>query len=348
MNEQNQTKPVFFLLLFLCLCVGLQVLKTASSVIIPITVAILFSFAFLPPVKFFKNKLHIPWAAGIFLVYSIFFTVFLMMGNIVFSGIGHIIQILPKYEERLMNILVLICSQLNIPINEQEGLFSNLLGLSPIRKFLSSSALSFSTTLYDFLKSFFVSVLFSVFLIVEFNKTKGKLDKALNIETKDKVTKAINRIITDVSRYISIKFGSSLITGICVWGICAVLSLDFAPVFGFIAFLANFIPTFGSIVSCILTILFAIANFYPSIWQVAVISITIISVNFLIGNILEPKILGENLDLSPFIILVSLTVWGWIWGPVGMILSVPLMVTVKIVCENIPFLKPVAIFIGNK
>ena len=115
-----------------------------------------------------------------------------------------------------------------------------------------------------------------------------------------------------------------------------------------IAFLANFIPTFGSIVSCILTILFAIANFYPSIWQVAVISVTIISVNFLIGNILEPKILGENLDLSPFIILVSLTVWGWIWGPVGMILSVPLMVTVKIVCENIPFLKPVAIFIGNK
>ena len=79
-----------------------------------------------------------------------------------------------------------------------------------------------------------------------------------------------------------------------------------------------------------------------------VVLIGMTAINFTLGNIIEPKIEGDNLDLSPFIILVSLLFWGWMWGFVGMILSVPIMVILKIICENFKILHPIAILLGNK
>lgn len=348
MNEHGQLRPIFYCLLFLCLCVTLAIFKVASSIIIPVVFSILFSFGFLQPVKFLKNKFNIPWILGIILIYLIFLIFFYLMGNILVTGVVSVVQLLPKFEEKLMGTFVLICNELNIKINTDEGIIKNLIGFSSIRNFIGSSAFNISTIVYDFLRSFFMSLLFSVFLLAEFNSTKGKLKMALSSDTKEKIFNATNRIINDVSRYISIKFIVSLVTGILIWLSCKIISLEFAEVFGFLAFVANFIPTFGSIFSCAITILFSLVNFYPGLWQTIFIAFAMISIEFVIGNIIEPKICGQNLDLSPYVILVSLTIWGWIWGLPGMILSVPLMVIVKIICENIPYLKPIAIFIGNK
>ena len=88
-------------------------------------------------------------------------------------------------------------------------------------------------------------------------------------------------------------------------------------------------------------------QFWPSPLPVILISIILIGVNTVLGNIVEPKIQGENLGLSPFIIIVALSVWGWIWGFAGMVIAVPLMVVIKIICENVEFLKPVSILLGT-
>ena len=87
--------------------------------------------------------------------------------------------------------------------------------------------------------------------------------------------------------------------------------------------------------------------FYPSPLPIIFTSALIIVENIVIGNLIEPKIEGKNLDLSPFVILVSLSIWGWIWGFMGLLLAVPLTVSMKIICENISFLKPIAIFLGG-
>lgn len=158
----------------------------------------------------------------------------------------------------------------------------------------------------------------------------------------------LGNIVSQVTRYISIKFIISLATGVLVWLGLTIVRQDFALVWGFFAFVMNFIPTFGSIFSWALTTLFAVLQFYPAPAPIAFAAIWLLLINFVLGNIVEPRIEGQNLGISPFIILVSLSLWGWMWGFVGMIIAVPIMVIIKIVCVNFSFLHPIAIFLGNR
>ena len=107
------------------------------------------------------------------------------------------------------------------------------------------------------------------------------------------------------------------------------------------------IPIFGSIISVGLTTIFSLIQFYPNWGKTIFVLVFMTSVNMVLGNILEPRIEGKNLGISPVIILISLSLWGYIWGFTGMLIAVPLMVIIKIVCENIDYLKGLAILIGN-
>ena len=155
------------------------------------------------------------------------------------------------------------------------------------------------------------------------------------------------KIVSQVVRYLSIKFFISLGTGILVYFGTLIIGLNFPIVWAFIAFVMNFIPTFGSIISVGVTTIFSLMQFYPEWGKIIFVFIFMLSTNFLLGNIIEPKIEGDNLDLSIFVIIVCILFWGWLWGFTGMILAVPLTVIIKIICENIEFLHPIAIFLSN-
>ena len=158
---------------------------------------------------------------------------------------------------------------------------------------------------------------------------------------------AFTDVVAQIARYISVKFYISLLTGILVYLGTLLIGLDFPVIWGFIAFVLNFIPTFGSIISGILTSVFALVQFWPEPAPVILTVLLMLGVNMILGNIVEPKIQGRNLGLSPFVIIVSLSVWGWIWGFAGMVLAVPIMVVIKIICENIEILHPVSILLGT-
>ena len=128
---------------------------------------------------------------------------------------------------------------------------------------------------------------------------------------------------------------------------CVFVGLDFPIIWAFIAFTLNFIPNFGSIISVIITTIFAVLQFWPNPARMIIVLIFMTGINFCLGNIIEPRVQGKNLGLSPFIIIASLSIWGYIWGFVGLILAVPMMVTLKIVCENISILQPIEVFIGD-
>ena len=157
----------------------------------------------------------------------------------------------------------------------------------------------------------------------------------------------MNRIAKDTTHYVSIKFFISLSTGVLVFLSCLIAGIDFPLVWGFSAFVLNFVPTFGSIISWAVTTIFAFLQCYPSPFPVIFIAVSVLLINLLFGNVIEPRIEGENLGISPFVILVSLSLWGWLWGFLGLILAVPLMVIVKIFCENISVLRPIGILLGS-
>lgn len=315
---------------------------------IPITIAFFLSFAFFPLLKTMNVKFHIPWILGIILILLLTLILFFTIGNIIALSAKSILNVFPKYEDRLFSLYSQIASVFNFTFDKDSSLVTNLWNTLGIRNFIQNFALSLSSSLLSLGSNILSITLLFVFLLLEMNVMKEKTKAAFKGEIQEKITNIVNKTMYDITHYISIKFIISLITGILVFCAVSLCKLEFAIFWAFVAFVLNFIPTFGSIVSSVFTIIFAALQFYPSFSQAIIIAVLMIAINMILGNIIEPRWIGTDLGLSPFIVLISLSIWGWMWGFTGMILAVPFMVIIKIVCENISYLKPIAILLGNK
>ena len=337
----------FILMLFLSIVVALAIMKIAAKVLIPVVLAILLSLVLVPIASVLNRKLKIPNVLCIILVLAALILIVFFVGTILLSSMRTIVEQYPKYEQRFLSIYEHIAAIMELPFDEGLSLFTNLWMQEGVRTFIQDLAIMLSTKLFSLIKDFSMVVLFCFFFMSEFRYFNTKMEFAFADVMPNKIRSMITNITNQVIKYISVKFFTSLLTGIIVYIGCLCTRLNFPILWGFIAFVMNFIPTIGSIFSCLITILFALLQFWPSPLPVILISIILIGVNTVLGNIVEPKIQGENLGLSPFIIIVALSVWGWIWGFAGMVIAVPLMVVIKIICENVEFLKPVSILLGT-
>ena len=342
-------RGIFLLLLFLSAIAAGVILKLTAAVVIPVVVAILLSLVFYPVINKLHEKLHLPWWLAIAVVFVLFFGVVFSIANILTTGISSILESLPAYEERLNTIYALIADRFHVEVNTDMTFMENMWSHISIRNTIGKYALSFTNIVYTFSRNLLLVVLFSIFLLAEMNATKDKVRLAFNDESdNNRVKRILHNIVSDVTRYISIKFIMSVATGVLVIICLLPIKMKFLAVWGFLAFLLNFIPTFGSIISGVLTVLFALIQYYPSLGTVVYVAVIMLAVNMIIGSIIEPRVQGQNLGISPFIILVGLSLWGWMWGFIGMLIAVPIMVIVKIICENVSYLRPIAILLGNK
>jgi predicted PurR-regulated permease PerM len=224
--------------------------------------------------------------------------------------------------------------------------WENLWGQLGIRTWVRGFALSFSNIFIKFISNAILVVLFIVFILLEAGNFREKLDTAFE-ERAERINQMGRDIISQVTRYLAAKFFISLATGLITAAGLSLLRLEFAVLWGVIAFIFNFIPTLGSIIAGISTCLFALIQFWPNPIPVIMAIAFILLVN-MIGMILDPRIVGSHVGISPLMVLISLGIWSYIWGFVGMILAVPMTVIIKIVCENIPYLEPVSILIGTR
>lgn len=138
--------------------------------------------------------------------------------------------------------------------------------------------------------------------------------------------------LTQVQRYILLKTLVSLVTGIAIGTGAALLGVNFALLWGFLAFLLNFIPTIGSIIAAVPAVLLALLQLGPG--RAIALAAIYLGVNVLVGNFADPILVGRQLRLSPLVVVVSLMFWGWTWGLPGMFLAVPLTIALRIVLEN--------------
>jgi predicted PurR-regulated permease PerM len=125
------------------------------------------------------------------------------------------------------------------------------------------------------------------------------------------------------------------------------IGVDFAVTWGALAFFLNFIPTVGSILASIPPVLLALVQFYPSLWPAVITLLAVTTIQMGMGNALAPKVMGDQLNLSPVVVLLSLLFWGWLWGIVGALISIPIAAAIKIVCENIKTLHPISVMMGS-
>ena len=186
-----------------------------------------------------------------------------------------------------------------------------------------------------------------MFIILERQTVMPKLLAALPRGKVQRASQMVERMNRQTSRYLLTKVIISVATGIMFYFASIISHLDFALVWGVLAVILNFIPTIGSIVCTAGTIIMAIIQFAPDWGNIIYVTLLMISIEMVLGNIIDPRLQGVQLNISPLVILVALAVWGYIWGLAGMFLAVPLTSIIQIVCANIPTLRPIAILLSE-
>ncbi|WP_295890486.1 AI-2E family transporter [uncultured Vibrio sp.] len=180
-----------------------------------------------------------------------------------------------------------------------------------------------------------LTVMFTLFLLSEEKKFPIKLSRLMGDPKKMHELEQVSHSITSsIQTYVTSKTILSAATSIATYAILEVFNTHLSPLWGVLAFLLNFIPNVGSLIAVLLPCLFALLQF-GDLTLVMILAASLGTVQFFIGNVIEPAYLGRQLNLSPFLVLVSLTLWGAIWGLVGMFLAVPLMVLTSLICQHI-------------
>jgi predicted PurR-regulated permease PerM len=151
--------------------------------------------------------------------------------------------------------------------------------------------------------------------------------------------------VREVRHYLAIKTWISLATGFLVTVFLVSIGLDYAILWGVLAFMLNYIPTLGSIIAAVPAILLAYIQLGGG-WAVGVTA-GYLAVNLIMGNLIEPRVMGQGLGLSTLVVFLSLLFWGWVLGPVGMVLSVPLTVTLRIALESRQETRWIAVLLGS-
>jgi len=270
-----------------------------------------------------------------------------IFGMVFWTTGSNIIAAYPKYEHRITEIYIWVAQFFELSYDEYLSIWENIWGQLGVRTWVRNFALSFTNIFFNFIGNAVIVLLFVLFLLLEASFLKEKLVAAF--ENRSDHIKGIGKyLMIQVSRYLTAKFFISLANGVIFAVAFYLIGLEFAILWGIMAFVLNFIPNLGSIVASVAISLFALIQFWPDPGPVIMVVAVVLAVNLFLCNIFDPKIVGEHVGLSPLIVLISLAVWGWIWGFAGMILAVPMTVIIKIVCENIPILNPVSVLLGSR
>jgi len=189
----------------------------------------------------------------------------------------------------------------------------------------------------------FVVLIFVFLILFEGLILPSKIQSLPNVT--DEMWTSLSTIVDNVRRYTVIKTWMSLLTGVLVAGWLYLLDVDFPLLFGLLAFLLNYIPNIGSTVAAVPGVVLALIQFGPVKAAFCAVGYSII--NIAVSNGIEPRFMGERLGLSPLIVMVSMVFWGWLLGPVGMLLSVPLTMILKIALEGVEELRWIAVLMGS-
>ncbi len=191
-------------------------------------------------------------------------------------------------------------------------------------------------------------IIYVIFMLIEENLMPLKIEAIFkNADRKGTMLDILRHIGKSINTYFAVKTSMSLLTGFMSFCILILFGLDFAVLWAFLIFLFNYIPYVGSLVATLLPALFAVfqfASFWPFLW----ILLAVESVQILVGNYIEPKVMGKTLNLSPLIVIMALSFWGTIWGIVGMILSVPIISVIVIIMSHFPSTRNIAVLFSEK
>lgn len=310
----------------------------AADIIVPLLLAVFFAIVLNPLVTWFLRR-GLNRGLAITLVIAVMLILLSVLFGLLITSLNHFVSILPDYNKLLTKKVLAL--EKAIPFLH--------LHLSPERMLqkidserLMSVATSLMTQFSGAMASIVVLIMTVIFMLFEVRHLPYKLRFAL-VRPQVHIA-SLHRALKGVSRYLALKTLISLLTGIITWLGLLALNVEFAMMWGVLAFLLNYIPNIGSVISAIPPVFQALL--FNGWYDAALVMGLYLAIHMVLGNIIEPRLMGRHLGMSTLVVFLSLLFWGWLFGPVGMLLSVPLTSVCKIWMETTEGGSKLAILLG--
>lgn len=302
-------------------------MKAASGLIVPFLLAVLLAVICLPMLDWLKNK-GIPELLSLLLIVAVLIGVWSLVIILLGTTLADFTRNVPSYQERLYEVVGEAWNFLKEHgVVIDRTMLESIFDPARVMRMLATTL----NSLGGILTRAFVIFLMFAFLMSEAAGIPQKI-KLIRAGKQDALD-SYNAIIKGINRYLAIKSFTSFLTGALIFIFLKIQGVDFPILWGMIAFLLNYIPNIGSLIAAIPPVLLALIQF--GFGQATVTAALFLAVNTVIGSILEPRIAGQGVGLSTLVVFLSLIFWGWVLGPVGMLMSVPLTMSIKIaLAEN--------------
>lgn len=326
-----------------------MVLYQIRSIVLPFSLAVFFGYVLNPVIQFFEDR-KIPGALSIILALLITFLLLNFFGVLVYTSIKSFTSEFPHYESRLGLFLDKSLEFFRIPkeVFEKQISGQGPLGwLSSVRELsLHQVVLNTLGSLLNFMSNTFLVLLFLLFILIGRNQLILKTQLAFEPDMALKIAGILRNINRQIQKYLIAKSLISLTTGLLFMIVLLLFHIPFAIIWGILAFMLNFIPNIGSIVATLLPLTIAIIQ-VSSVTKFVWLALSLVAIQMVMGNFIDPRVTGRSLNLSPLVVLFSLLFWGWLWGIIGMFLAVPIAVVIKIIFENIDSLRFISVLMSS-
>lgn len=285
-----------------------------------------------------RNKRAPKWLRTTLAVLVVF-SFFWFVGRLVVANLEEFAEVAPEYNERIKDLSSDLSERFEIPTIEDAVHQFDIAGYATYATYVITSSLAFLSTL-------FVVIFYVIFLMLEQNIFGKKLD-LIFIHRKNKVQyfQTMEKIDQSMKKYMSVKAFLALVVALATYIVCQTFGVDFAILWSFLAFLLNWIPFVGAFIAITLPTLLSLLQFGDWVITLSIFAI-LNTIQIVIGNYIEPRMVGKSLNLSPLVVILALAFWGALWGIAGAFLCVPITVALMIILSQFPSTRTAAILLS--
>lgn len=337
-KDTARTRIERFLITSAAIFVIIAGLRFAAPIVVQFILSVFLAIIISKPMSFLKRK-GVPAVLAVLIVVMVVLASGFILLAIVGTSLNDFLDRVPEYQERIQEKVSFFLAWLtSLGINIADKTVLDVLNPGAAMNLVANMLKGLSKTF----SNAFIILLMTVFLMLEASQFPSKLRKALL--KPDTSLAAFETFTTKVQRYMIIKTFISLATGVCIGIWLTIIGLNYPFLWGLLAFILNYIPTIGSILALIPALFMSIVEL--GFLEVVLVIVGYLVVNIIFGNIIEPRVMGHGVGLSTLVVFLSLIFWGWVFGPIGMLLSVPLTMVLKLALEIREETRWIAILLG--
>ena len=338
MTERSSLQGIRFLFIAAALVIIIWGINQAQSVLVSFLVAVFLALLGTPPVLWLERK-RLPSVVAVAIVVTGMITVLLIVGGLVGTSLNNFVDALPSYQQRMQEqILALKALLAKKGIRVTDKMLFEYINPGSLMRLTVGMLGGLGSALSNMI----LILLTVTFILLEASSFPVKLRAVLGDPLQ--AFPQFTRFVDDMKRYMIIKTGISLMAGILIGIWLSILGVDSPVLWGFLAFLLHYVPNVGTIIAAIPAIILTLVQL--GIGSAALTAVGYLVVSFILGNVVEPRLMGRRLGLSTLVVFLSLIFWGSLLGLIGVVLCIPFTMTLKFACENNESTRWIAVLLG--